>query len=216
MDRTTVNSATSINKIIKEFNDSEGDGDYSLDHGMNIELPSIYSYPLFKPEWCSKLINEIKTCGKDMKPNPDEDELRQIPEFTFRDNSPELMRLMSLVVRDVIEPLSFSVYGIDTLSIASVQVAHYNPKGKKAGAWHHDSSADVTVVVPLNTGDYVGGGTEFWNQGIIEPLPTGSALMFPSCSSMHRGLAVHEGDRYLLVFWLYVRERIPDLVNNLI
>ena len=56
------------------------------------------------------------------------------------------MRLMSLVVRDVIEPLSFSVYGIDTLSIASVQVAHYNPKGKKAGAWHHDSSADVTVV----------------------------------------------------------------------
>ncbi len=216
MDRTTVNKSVEIEKSMLEFMKKDGEGDYSVTHNMIEELPSIYSYQLFKPEWCSKLIHEIKTCGVDMKANPDEDELRQIPEFIIRENSPQLMELMSLVVREVITPLAFSVYGHDSLSIASVQVAHYNPKGKKAGAWHHDSSSDVTVVVPLNTGDYVGGGTEFWNQGIVKPLPTGSALMFPAGSAMHRGLAVHEGDRYLLVFWLYVKQRIPDLVNNLL
>ena len=39
-------------------------------------------------------------------------------------------------------------------------------------------------------------------RGTIEPLPSGHALIFPSFTHMHRGLAVDEGDRYLLVFWL--------------
>ena len=56
--------------------------------------------------------------------------------------------------------------------------------------------------MPLNTGKYTGGGTEFWKKGIVEPLPTGSGLIFPSYTHMHRGLPVEEGDRYLLVFWL--------------
>jgi predicted 2-oxoglutarate/Fe(II)-dependent dioxygenase YbiX len=34
-------------------------------------------------------------------------------------------------------------------------------------------------------------------------LPNGHALMFPSFTKMHRGLAVEKGDRYLLVFWLF-------------
>ena len=42
-------------------------------------------------------------------------------------------------------------------------------------------------------------------RGIVEPLPTGSALMFPSFTHMHRGLPVQSGDRYLLVFWLLSR-----------
>jgi predicted 2-oxoglutarate/Fe(II)-dependent dioxygenase YbiX len=83
-----------------------------------------------------------------------------------------------------------------------IQIANYNIKDKKQGAWHHDSSADISVVVPLNTGDYEGGGTEFHGRGIVDPLPTGSALMFPSFTHMHRGLPVKSGDRYLLVFWL--------------
>ena len=58
------------------------------------------------------------------------------------------------------------------------------------------------MVVPLNTGEYKGGGTEFLNRGIVEPLPTGHALIFPSFTHMHRGLKVKSGNRYLLVFWL--------------
>ncbi len=79
-------------------------------------------------------------------------------------------------------------------------------KDKKQGAWHHDASADISMVVPLNTGEYQGGGTEFLNRGTVEPLPTGHALIFPSFTHMHRELAVESGDRYLLVFWLKCTE----------
>ena len=86
-----------------------------------------------------------------------------------------------------------------------IQIANYNIRDKQQGAWHHDASADISVVVPLNTGEYEGGGTEFQGRGVVEPLPTGSALMFPSFTHMHRGLPVQSGDRYLLVFWLISR-----------
>ena len=215
-DKQTVKTALDITASRVEFDKAQGDGEFNTINDCKHELPGVYSFKMFDPEWCKRLINEIETCGIDMEPNPNEDELRQIPELVFSEHSYELLHLMRIVVRDIINPYSFSLYGQSDLSISTVQVAKYNPKGKKAGAWHHDSSADFTVVVPLNTGDYVGGGTEFYNLGIVEPLPTGSALMFPATSHMHRGLAVEEGDRYLLVFWLFVKDRIPDLVANLV
>jgi predicted 2-oxoglutarate/Fe(II)-dependent dioxygenase YbiX len=73
----------------------------------------------------------------------------------------------------------------------------------------------MSVVVPLNTGAYEGGGTEFHNHGTLAPLPSGHALIFPSFTHLHRGLAVTKGERYLLVFWLYHRERLEDFVQNL-
>jgi predicted 2-oxoglutarate/Fe(II)-dependent dioxygenase YbiX len=66
------------------------------------------------------------------------------------------------------------------------------------------------MVVPLNTGKYKGGGTEFFKRGIVDPLPNGSALIFPGFTHLHRGLPVEEGDRYLLVFWLQSQERKDD------
>ena len=82
------------------------------------------------------------------------------------------------------------------------QIKYYNLKDKKQGAWHHDADADISMVVPLNTGEYEGGGTEFFKRGTIYPLPIGNAMLFPSFTHMHRGLPVQSGDRYLLVFWL--------------
>ena len=40
--------------------------------------------------------------------------------------------------------------------------------------------------------------------------------MFPSFTKMHRGLAVEKGDRYLLVFWLYDRNRLVENQQNLL
>jgi predicted 2-oxoglutarate/Fe(II)-dependent dioxygenase YbiX len=74
--------------------------------------------------------------------------------------------------------------------------------------------ADISVVVPLNTGEYEGGGTEFHGLGKLKPLPTGHALIFPSFTKLHRGLPVQSGDRYLLVFWLYNAQKQMEL-NNL-
>ena len=81
-------------------------------------------------------------------------------------------------------------------------------------AWHHDESADISVVIPLNTGGYVGGGTEFHNHGTLKPLPSGHALIFPSFTNLHRGLAVESGDRYLLVFWLHNKLRNQHLYEE--
>ena len=97
----------------------------------------------------------------------------------------------------------------------TIQIANYNLVDKKQGAWHHDDSAEISVVVPLNTGSYKGGGTAFHNYGEIGPLPTGHALMFPSFINLHKGLPVESGDRYLLVFWLCDKQRTVDLYHTL-
>ena len=214
VNRDTVKSCMTISEEYKEFESLEGDGDFKVTNICKPELPGVYSFKLFSPEWCARLVNELK--GEELRPNPDEDELRQIPEFVIGERCLKLFELMKLVNSDVFCPVSWSLFGQEDLTIASAQVAHYNPKGKKAGAWHHDASADFTVVIPLNTGEYVGGGTEFFGLGTVEPLDTGSALIFPATSHMHRGLAVESGDRYLLVFWLYIKPRALEIVSNMI
>lgn len=178
--------------------------------------PCVHRFPLFRRSWCKMLVKEIKKMEKEaqFKPNPDEDELRQIPEIVLQHECPELFERMWFTVNTIINPVIHSIYNRDVYDISSVQIANYNPKDKKKGAWHHDESADISIVVPLNTGDYVGGGTEFARHGIVKPLPTGHALMFPSATHLHRGLAVESGDRYLLVFWLYSKSRLSDLCEN--
>jgi predicted 2-oxoglutarate/Fe(II)-dependent dioxygenase YbiX len=117
------------------------------------------------------------------------------------------------VVQSFINPILLTIWNRHVTG-GNIQIANYNLKNKKQGAWHHDASSDVSIVVPLNTGDYKGGGTEFLNRGVVEPLPTGSGLIFPSYTHMHRGLAVEEGDRYLLVFWLNSEEESINSKEN--
>jgi len=162
-------------------------------------LKECYTIPLFSEEFCKLLLQLVK--NHTFKPNDDEDGLRQIPEIILSEQLPELYTSMMCITKAVIEPILSSLWGCHIHS-AHIQVANYNPRDKKQGAWHHDITSDITIVVPLNTGEYTGGGTEFMRRGVVEPLPNGSALMFPSLTHMHRGLPVSEGDRYLLVFWL--------------
>jgi len=177
--------------------------------------PEIFRVPLFRRQFCKMLMDEIPKMQKHIgfTPNPHEDKLRQIPEITLRDNCPELYRSMWFVVHTILNPIFISLYQRKISHASTIQIANYNLKDKKQGAWHHDESADISVVVPLNTGKYKGGGTEFHNYGKVNPLPTGHALIFPSFSQMHRGLPVEGGDRYLLVFWLYDKERAVELAQ---
>ena len=178
--------------------------------------PDIYRIPLFRRQFCSLLMEEIKEMNKEFSfaTNTEEDELRQIPEIVLKEKCPELYRHMWFVVQTVLNPIFYALWQRNCNGVASVQIANYNLKDKQQGAWHHDESADMSVVVPLNTGKYEGGGTEFHNYGEITPLPTGHALMFPSFTSMHRGLPVASGDRYLLVFWLFDKTRVKWLYEN--
>jgi len=180
-------------------------------------FPDIYTVPLFRRAWCKMMVEEIKEMEKHIafKVNDEEDELRQIPEIILRDHVPQLYERMWFVVQTVLNPLFLSLYQRDCFDISAIQIANYNPKDKKAGAWHHDESSDISVVIPLNTGDYIGGGTEFHNHGVLKPLPSGHALIFPSFTNLHRGLPVESGDRYLLVMWLHDKKRAIHMVEDL-
>tara|TARA_R100000654_G_scaffold5171_3_gene14850 strand:+ start:5588 stop:6304 length:717 start_codon:yes stop_codon:yes gene_type:complete len=181
-------------------------------------FPDIYKVPLLRRQYCTMLCEEIELMKNSIAfvPNDDEDELRQIPEIVLKDHIPDLYRNMWFLVKTVINPILMSLYCRDNLDIASVQIANYSPKEKKKGAWHHDDSCDISVVIPLNTGKYEGGGTEFYNKGTLNPLPNGHALIFPSFNNLHRGLAVESGDRYLLVFWLVDKNRTLEIAKEVL
>tara|TARA_R100000664_G_C2754334_1_gene141937 strand:- start:1841 stop:2554 length:714 start_codon:yes stop_codon:yes gene_type:complete len=208
LDKTTLELTRDSMDSLKAFQESDGQlsvvnilQDYVTNHGGDI-----YSVPLFTEEFCSTMLDEIENMKAQFSfaPNEGEDELRQIPEIVLHEKCPELFNSMLGVVFNVMNPIFMSIWQRYSNAAASIQIANYNIQDKKQGAWHHDQTADISVVVPLNTGNYTGGGTEFHNRTTVEPLPNGHALFFPSFTHMHRGLPVEEdGDRYLLVFWLY-------------
>lgn len=191
---------------IKAFYDKDGDcemGELPLKKIISEPLKEVYTAPIFSEKFVQILMDEIKNMEEKISfvPNDEEDELRQIPEIVLQDKCPELYLSMMGVVESIFNPIFMTIWGRHVES-GGVQIANYRPEGKRKGAWHHDISSDFTIVVPLNTGEYTGGGTEFMDRGIVQPLPSGSALMFPALTHMHRGLAVESGDRYLMVFWL--------------
>ena len=178
-------------------------------------FPDVYTGPLFRRHFCKLLMKEIELMKREIKfeGNEDEDNLRQIPEIVLLEHCPELYRNMWFVVHTVLNPIFNALWQRDCKDPASIQIANYNIKEKQQGAWHHDHSADISVVVPLNTGSYEGGGTAFHNHGSLKPIPNGHALIFPSFTNLHKGLPVGTGDRYLLVFWLCDKQRMVDLVE---
>ena len=205
-DQTSSLVKTALPEILK-FGKSLGKGDLketALRSQIKEPIKEVYTLPLFKPDFCEMLLNEVDNMKLyfNFEPNPEEDKLRQIPEIILEQFAPDIFLSMMSVVYSVMNPIFMVLWQRYIETAYSIQIANYNLKDKQQGAWHHDQTADISVVVPLNTGDYEGGGTEFLGRGIIKPLKNGHALIFPSFTHMHRGLAVGEGDRYLLVFWL--------------
>jgi len=216
----TYNAVQETLPIIAKFKSGEGMQDMPKTpvHDVVKKIyPEIYRVPLFRRQFCKLLVKEIELMKKEIsfEGNSDEDKLRQIPEIVLREQVPELYRNMWFVVQTVLNPMFNALWQRDCKDPTTIQIANYNLKEKKQGAWHHDESADISVVVPLNTGSYEGGGTAFHNYGDIAPLPTGHALMFPSFSNLHKGLPVGSGDRYLLVFWLCNKQRTIDIYESL-
>ena len=195
----------SIEPIVNFYEDSglQPRKDTKLDKIIQEPLKDVYTVPFFSKKFCNILLDEMQNLEAyfGFNPNPEEDNLRQIPEITFQDNCPQIFQSLMQTIYTIGNPIFLNIWNRHVDS-GGIQIANYNLKDKKQGAWHHDASADISMVVPLNTGKYKGGGTEFLKRGTVEPLPTGHALIFPSFTHMHRGLAVESGDRYLLVFWL--------------
>ena len=212
IEEETLKLAKSSLPDLIDFYKSEGVEDpKELSLKLIIEEPvkDVYNVPLFSDVFCKLMIDEIENMQKhfSFSPNPDEDQLRQIPEIVLNEITPDLYNSLMNVVFSVVNPIFLTLWNRHVTG-GGIQIANYNLKDKKQGAWHHDASADISMVVPLNTGDYVGGGTEFLNRGVVKPLPKGNALIFPSYTHLHRGLPVQSGNRYLLVFWLTTEREI--------
>ena len=212
IEEETLKLAKSSLPDLIDFYKSEGVEDpKELSLKLIIEEPvkDVYNVPLFSDVFCKLMIDEIENMQKhfSFSPNPEEDQLRQIPEIVLNEMAPDLYDSLMNVVFSVVNPIFLTLWNRHVTG-GGIQIANYNLKDKKQGAWHHDASADISMVVPLNTGDYVGGGTEFLNRGVVKPLPKGNALIFPSYTHLHRGLPVQSGNRYLLVFWLTTEREI--------
>ena len=208
--KETLDAVRNSIQPIVDFYEDSGVNDRKetvLDKIIQEPLKDVYTVPFFSKKFCSVLLDEMHNLERHygFNPNPEEDNLRQIPEITFQDNCPQIFQSLMQTIYTIGNPIFLNIWNRHVDS-GGIQIANYNLRDKKQGAWHHDASADISMVVPLNTGDYQGGGTEFLKRGTVEPLPTGHALIFPSFTHMHRGLAVESGNRYLLVFWLKCNE----------
>tara|TARA_R110002124_G_scaffold64014_1_gene175371 strand:+ start:295 stop:1002 length:708 start_codon:yes stop_codon:yes gene_type:complete len=210
IEKETFNAVEQSLPTIVDFYNNKGNNNpkpTKLHQVIKEPLKDVYTVPFFSQKFCSILLDEIQNLESfyGFQPNPEEDALRQIPEITFQDNCPEIYQSLFQTIYTIGNPIFLNIWNRH-VNGGGIQIANYNLKDKKQGAWHHDASADISMVVPLNTGEYEGGGTEFLNRGTVEPLPTGHALIFPSFTHMHRGLSVESGNRYLLVFWLKCTE----------
>jgi len=219
VEKDTLEKAKATLPHLSDFYNGVTDSldDLPLQSIIEEPLKDVYTVPLFSKELCNLLVNEMHNMTDyfGFEPNEEEDELRQIPEIVLYEKCPQLYHSLMQVVDSVINPILLSIWNRH-VSGGNIQIANYNLRDKKQGAWHHDASSDISIVVPLNTGDYEGGGTEFMKKGTVEPLPTGNALIFPSLTHMHRGLPVIDGDRYLLVFWLVCHEESKEYMKEFV
>lgn len=159
----------------------------------------VYTLPFLDKEFCKELLQEIKLLEEsfDYKGNLDEDESVRSPELQIAQICPELSENLLRNICTFGNYFFSEVFDSDVDS-GSVHVTKYDKNW--IGKMHNDL-ADVTVLIPLNENEFDGGGTEF-KKGIIEPQEIGTATIFPSFITKHKGLSITSGERYLLVFWL--------------
>ena len=160
--------------------------DFAILSHVTEHLPEVFSIPLFSDNYCKLLLDEIQNIKdhKLFKVNETEEKDVQIEEFILSANSPGWYDVMFQLIYAKINTIFDAIFH-RIVNTGIIQLANYNPKEVTQTSWHHDGTADITMVVPLNTDEYNGGGTEFWRKGIVDPLPNGSALIFPTFSKPH-------------------------------
>lgn len=168
--------------------------------GMLTELAKdVYAIRMFNDVFCRLILEEL--ADQPFMVNTDEDYHRQIPEVVLAYAIPELHTMLMEIALSAFNLVFFALWQREVVD-GVVQIAKYTPNLKASTGWHHDKSSDFTVVIPLNSHAHVGGGTEFFRRGRVFPLPSGTALIFPASTHLHKGMPVLEGERYLMVFWL--------------
>jgi len=170
--------------------------------------PGIYTMPFLAPEYCDLLLAEARAMAE-YEVNDAEDVPFQIPELVVQEHCIELATCLAKLFHEVYGPVCNILMGVEPEELQTVQFAKYQPHAVGHGNWHVDIDSDITVVVSMNPGEFVGGGTDLRTGPLatiqLPPLPKGHALLFNGKTTLHRGRAVTEGRRDLLVFWSEVK-----------
>lgn len=166
----------------------------------------VYSFPLLTPRYTEALADQFyHWCDEGAaEVNEEEDAPYQMHEIVLNHECPLLFAPLAAVRVAWIDTLSLVLLGLEAPRISTIQFARYDNTISQ-GNWHTDASSDITATVSLDPDAFEGGGTDVWLPGgdIVEvpPLPAGHCLLFKGSTTPHRGRAVTEGERDLIVFW---------------
>ncbi|MND38623.1 hypothetical protein D3C76_47710 [compost metagenome] len=164
---------------------------------------SAFGVPFLDPGYCDELV----ATAERVEPlaNQAEAAAYQIPEIVLKHRLPELYAEVSSLI-EFLNVWFLLVFQAEAAAIASLQFAQYAPNGTAHGNWHHDRDSDLSAVVSLAPERFTGGGTDLRLSAVdyhsVPPLPKGYALIFAGKHLHHRGRAVEDGIRHLLVMWL--------------
>lgn len=186
----------------------------ALDKLSYTELcPDIYQFPLFSQEFCAELIARMESYGKWSKGK----DVHQDPRLgnNYYENVPtsdihlfeiQMEKQWEHIVMKYVAPVAKHLYSYyKTKGINLGFVVKYSMDNQKELADHHDSST-YTINVALNKAgaEFKGGGCHFVRQKYsVTNQDVGTALIHPGrLTAYHRGLAITEGVRYILVSFI--------------
>ncbi|PCI37082.1 MAG: hypothetical protein COB53_07555 [Elusimicrobia bacterium] len=171
----------------------------------------IHTLPLFTPEFCEKLIEEIEACGQweaGLKINFFEAENEDTSPPGLKNGHslgklPGLAAVYNQIIDRCVIPVTEPIWEtFETQMYRTPYVVKYDASNPElpVGMAPHWDQCGLSMFVSLNE-DYKGGGTRFrqWNFETGK-LPAGTALIFPGgISHEHEGRPVTQGHRYVLI-----------------
>ena len=130
IDKNTFDAVSQSVEPILEFYKNSGTKERSstvLDKIIQEPLKDVYTVPFFSEKFCNILLDEIKNLEAfyGFEPNPDEDELRQIPEITFQDNCPEIFQSLFHTIYTIGNPIFLNIWNRH-VNGGGIQIANYN------------------------------------------------------------------------------------------
>ena len=127
VNKDTLKKAKASIPNIVDFYKSQGlDNPNELPLQSVIEEPlkDVYTVPLFSDKFCKILLDEVANMQKEFafSPNPDEDELRQIPEIVLSEKCPEIYASLMQVVQSLINPILLTIWNRHVMMDAAQSV----------------------------------------------------------------------------------------------
>jgi GR25 family glycosyltransferase involved in LPS biosynthesis len=160
-------------------------------------IESVFTFPLFRKEFCEKLIQEGEHCGKWTRTRhafyPTTDML--LSEFGFQD-------IYHKILCEYIYPMAKAAWHLEGDKWNDLQsenfMIKYDSNVQGHLSLHHDSGM-ISCVLALND-DYEGGGTYFSKQQKLHKGAVGHISVHPSViTHRHGGRPVEQGQRFILV-----------------